>query len=277
MIYLLNWAYSDVLFLKDGISCNVNIQDTAGCSIQYIRNGSEISLAKAQIKKIVFGKDTIDYSSFVCSEPFRNPNKKNESNKNQLNQTAPRITGDTFKELQTKKDINGFRDMARLGCILHFSCYGAYLGSAVLYAGANQKWVIPFIIPTMSVLFVTGPIVSCLAEYNARSSYPDLFPSNTKTGVQYYKEGWMYLGVSLGCFGLTALCINSHAIIPAYFLMIPTAGTAVASLATSGLACITSCHTINKMEKNEEYRLHYSLSPIIGKKTTGLCLNVNFH
>lgn len=45
----------------------VEVKDTVGCSVKFLRNGNLVIIKKTLIKKIVNNQDTLDYSNFVCT------------------------------------------------------------------------------------------------------------------------------------------------------------------------------------------------------------------
>ena len=283
VILFFTYAHSDKLLLKDGETANVIVEDTTGCSVRYIKNGNDISLNKQMINMLIIGNDTIDLSSYVCSEKSHSKENKSvkseidiEDTPNHYSQSAaiPKIR-DTLKEFQIKKDLKNLHTTALIGNIFHFSSYGSYLSGAFLFFVAGQKWVKPYVGPIFCVLYGTGPIISCLAERSARNSYPDLFPSNTKTGLQYYGKSWIYFGSMLASFGVGAICMNNHLTIPGYLFFGGATVCSIGSFITAGTSCVASYKNIKKMEYNQERRLNFSLSPIIGNKIIGLCLNIN--
>lgn len=53
-----------VVILRNGQAANINLLDTTGNKIVYLRRGSKIKLDKSLIKLIVINSDTVDYSKY---------------------------------------------------------------------------------------------------------------------------------------------------------------------------------------------------------------------
>jgi hypothetical protein len=61
-------CFADEIFLTDGETAKTEIVDTSGCQVRMLRRGSEVTIRKNLIRKIIWKSDTISMEKYVCPE-----------------------------------------------------------------------------------------------------------------------------------------------------------------------------------------------------------------
>jgi len=68
IVLLFTICNADVIILTNDQSATTQILDTNGCSVTILRNGSQVIIKKAVIKRIIWKTDTISFDGYVCTE-----------------------------------------------------------------------------------------------------------------------------------------------------------------------------------------------------------------
>jgi hypothetical protein len=78
------FAQNSSIVLRNGQSARAAITDTNGCNITIIRNGNKVAVSKSQVRLIVLGSDTFDYSAYVCQEKAKKAISANETSESKI-------------------------------------------------------------------------------------------------------------------------------------------------------------------------------------------------
>lgn len=71
ILFISSLALSDVITFRDGVSADVKILDTSGCSVKIKRNGADFAIDKSKLAVIIINLDTISYEGFICTEEMK--------------------------------------------------------------------------------------------------------------------------------------------------------------------------------------------------------------